>query len=376
MLPKTPAAVGCAHCHHLVRAVAVCPSCGRALCAACLADLSRCPDPAPREVRLGMGARLREVDPSGRFGLVTTWRMARRIIDLSKGDQHQAPLVCGSGAEILSARVDDIVPWPCPLPSGGLVALVRLPGFEGLYVWNDSPVAGSVRPIVVRSPEWKRLPKRLCLSEDGALVAVARDDEVVEVIEVGSGHRLHVVTEPGHVVHAIGLSRAAGLIALGAYGRVVFFRLTDGARVGAARTSHGNLRWVGLGRGVVGTLTEHGAIELLRIEAGRSPSRWRRLRCPTAVGREARGPAELSLSSDGRFLAGPDQGHDVVAFDIERRTQQRLRGHTDRVNLVRFVGEGRALITADHDNRVIIWPRRGDEIASQPQGPCQRAVGL
>ena len=41
---------------------------------------------------------------------------------------------------------------------------------------------------------------------------------------------------------------------------------------------------------------------------------------------------------------------------------QLLSSHTDDVVLVRFVDGGRRLITADEDNRVIIWPREAERI--------------
>src|SRR4051794_40088112 len=81
MVARGPGAVGCAHCTRL-GATASCEVCGHLVCPACAADWSTCALPSGKVLRLGRGARLFEVDPAGRLGLVSTWTGGLKIVDL------------------------------------------------------------------------------------------------------------------------------------------------------------------------------------------------------------------------------------------------------------------------------------------------------
>jgi hypothetical protein len=77
-------AVGLVHCAHCRRegARTECPWCRLTICAACASDWTTCDRAAGRVFRLGATARLRDVDPSGRHGLVSSWRGGTRVLDL------------------------------------------------------------------------------------------------------------------------------------------------------------------------------------------------------------------------------------------------------------------------------------------------------
>jgi len=63
-----------------------------------------------------------------------------------------------------------------------------------------------------------------------------------------------------------------------------------------------------------------------------------------------------SLSRDGRFLAFA-LDRELVVHEIGTQNQDSFDEHTDRINLVRFVGPDHMLVSADNDNRVVMRPR-------------------
>lgn len=78
---RAPGRVVCAHCKR-EPARDDCATCGMARCDGCSQP---CPRPVVREIRLGMGRRLRDIDPTGRYGLVGTLLGRRKIYDLDEG---------------------------------------------------------------------------------------------------------------------------------------------------------------------------------------------------------------------------------------------------------------------------------------------------
>src|SRR5262245_10280161 len=83
MVARGPGDVGCAHCTR-IGADRPCAVCTHLVCQACAADWTTCSEPSGRLVRLGLSARLRDVDPSGRIGLVSHWRQSLRLFDLRR----------------------------------------------------------------------------------------------------------------------------------------------------------------------------------------------------------------------------------------------------------------------------------------------------
>ena len=69
MVARGPGAVGCAHCTKLGAEVA-CGVCKHLVCPACANDWSTCDQPWGRVFRLGMTARLVDVDPSAKLGFI------------------------------------------------------------------------------------------------------------------------------------------------------------------------------------------------------------------------------------------------------------------------------------------------------------------
>src|SRR5688572_11940916 len=83
MVARGAGAVGCAHCTQIGAELA-CQICTRLVCPTCAANWATCGEPSGRVVRLGLTARVRDVDPLGRIALVSHWRRPLRLFDLRR----------------------------------------------------------------------------------------------------------------------------------------------------------------------------------------------------------------------------------------------------------------------------------------------------
>jgi hypothetical protein len=164
---------------------------------------------------------------------------------------------------------------------------------------------------------------------------------------------------PGKVLQAAAVDDERALLAAATWGELALYRIEDDRLrpLGTARFE-GDVAWLGLAGERIAviaaagfrslTLTvfglrRGGGLEALDLRLGTEPI--------------SRGPADLR--ADGRLLAIASGRDRVRLIDLEAGTTTDLRGHSDGVNLVAFVAGGAALVTADHDNRVILRPRAG-----------------
>src|SRR3954463_15469015 len=115
MVARGPGDVGCAHCTQ-IGATETCQVCTHLVCPKCAADWATCPQPSGRVVRLGMGGRLRDADPVGRFALISYMHKGPRLLDLRK--LHWAPGKFPVGLNYLNALLGRLTPR---LTSNGLV---------------------------------------------------------------------------------------------------------------------------------------------------------------------------------------------------------------------------------------------------------------
>ncbi len=357
-MEKTQGAVGCGHCQKL-GARETCPVCGRPVCATCL-EQEGCPEtpaePAYRELRLGVGARLRHVDSHGRYGLVTTWTGRCKLLDLSTG-------------ETVARRLP--VSFRGPEPPPRLVAGKRLafisnatlgPGLlDGLQLMGLDGRADWAIPISFREDF-----KAMEVSEDGTLVALVRTDETVEVFDVPG--RAHVGTYQvrGRVVHAAAVCAGNRLVAIGTYGRVSLFDLDDHRTLGTCSLKDdGDIRWVGLGRRRLAAITENARCVVVDIDRERPASRWRRhprsikLLTSVTVGFVPWLTDDAlnvgAMDAAGELLALPVQQL-VMVYRLSTGRAYPLFGHTDDISLLRFVDDARTLVSADDDARARLWP--------------------
>src|SRR5690349_18351523 len=96
-------AIGCAHCEAAV-GVEECRICRRVVCRACAADWTSCTEEAGRVVRLGMTARLVDVDPTGELALVTRLRHPVRLLDLRRLRWVETPAELTDASKLTANR--------------------------------------------------------------------------------------------------------------------------------------------------------------------------------------------------------------------------------------------------------------------------------
>lgn len=382
MLPKTPGAVGCAHCQAF-GAERACQSCGRAVCAACADDWSSCPQRKALEVRLGLGARLRSVDPSGRLGLVSTWSWRLLLVDLVAAARIDVDLG-RHAAEVASARA-----WPQLAVDHRLVRLEV--DSSGSYQGASIKALGGATHVIDALPSgptalnWNSQPKALQTCTDQALVLVPRADEVVEVIDVATAKRVSALSVAGQVIHAVGASSRDDLAVLGGWGRAWIFRCSTGQLLGTLETPEGDVEWIGTAAGRVALITQGGTkgrqLQVLQLNDARTAVQRVNLQTDEHAGLStvmgaavrldlaAQWSVAADLSPDGRLLAlavkAGDSRSALQVIDLASGGEQTLEGHTDAIHFARFVDGGRLLVTADMDNRVILWPLDGTRIAEE-----------
>ena len=362
MLEKSSGAVGCFHCQKL-GADATCPICGRPVCEAC-AGGDTCPVPHRRELRLGVGRRLRAVAPGGDRGVVSGWTGGMALVDLQSGDRLASLgfLKFGAGSG----------PWPELLSTGQVVAaavtLARAP-----YLLVGAPESTGMVQVdlpAARSSSEKLYMDRLAVSEDGAVAAVVRSDMHVDLVDLRRFTLQGSISEPSETIQSLALSAGLDLLVLGLYGRLKVFRLSDLQRIGtlAPRALDGDVAWVGFSRTRLAAISVMGGCLVFDVPRGLAPAGWTRVArlevdasstVADIVGDMPRGSRRVvaSLSDDGVLLAMRRGKKKVEVHPVAEGTAVALDGHTDRVNLVQFVAGGKVLVTADQDNRVGFWPR-------------------
>jgi len=367
LLDKVHGAVTCAHCQAL-GADEQCPYCQRMVHAACMAG-EGCPVPHPVEIRLGRGKRLRAIDETGRFGAVGgLLGGVPELKDLAAGLSIDAP---PDGYNGLSVAY--LGGWAL----GREIALRAAATFytreigDGQYerVYVDpllyraraTPHGLQAEEFVARSPQ--PLGHRLRVSRDNHW-AVFSGDSRLDVIDLQGRLKPRKLDLKGQMIFDLAVSSAMDLVAVAQWGQLTFFGLSDGWRLGRLRREDDDFTWVGLGGGKAAYITASKRYAVYRVERKVMPDRWELL----AEGKlKVKGPVrdcEASLTPDGRLLAVRRRRKEVLVLDLAEDTEQRLGRHTDRINQVKWINNGRRLVTSDDDNRVVFWPRDEGRIIS------------
>lgn len=349
MVARGPGAVGCAHCK-IVGADRSCQICTRLVCEACAADWTTCGEPSGRMVRLGLTARLRDVDPTGRFGLVSHWRQPMRLFDLRQlrwiadvrvpraaylFNRRYPPRLTGDGRVIYPS-------WSAG--SGYERESPRM--FDGMHVED----LHTHKAYVVASD----------VPEHGTAVSATKDifyyvTETQRVAIIDGRTTYSFDPLPRKVIHAVHLDGERRLLASGSWSEVVLHQIDDKLVRLSHRTTErtGDVTWLATGGPWLAlaaqTLGGVASIEVHRIA--------RDLTIGETVYRHVTSDLRsASMSRDGRYLAftGTD-GLVVQALDSGEETV--FTEHTDSINLVRFAGDDHVLISADTDNRVVLRPR-------------------
>ena len=204
------------------------------------------------------------------------------------------------------------------------------------------------------------------VSEDGTLVALIRTNETVDVFDVPRREYVGTYQVRGRVVHAAAVCASNRLVAIGSYGRVSLFSLDDHRALGTCSLEDdGDVEWIGLGRRRLAAITENARCTVVDIDPEQPASRWRRhprtIKLATSVPtsfapRLADDDLNVAALDDvGELLAVPAQ-RQVMLYRLTTGRAVPLHGHTDDISLLRFVDEGRVLVSADDDARVRLWP--------------------
>jgi hypothetical protein len=354
MVARGAGAIGCAHCKK-IGAEQACQICTRLVCPACAADWATCAEPSGRVVRLGLTARVRDVDPRGHLALVSHWRRPLRLFDLRRlrwidlelprrywiFSRQFPPRLSGDG-RLFYAEVE--------LQDGnavfGSIRARDLRTGATHYISGEAPFGSTgVSPT----------DDRYYYVTDKQQVAVTNQRQQIAVA-VALDHVWLVEPLPRKVVHAAYVDGERLLLAAGSWSEIAVHELADGAlrRLGYTKTeTAGDVRWIAVaGSWLVAAITTPGAVS--RVEV-------RRLRPDLSIGdiehrHSASSSRAIALSRDGRYLAfGTADG--LVVHELGTDHITTFEEHTDRINYVRFAADDHVLISADADNRIVMRPR-------------------
>jgi hypothetical protein len=390
LLERAENAVGCAHCRSLSVLTGTCLQCGRPVCHRCLSPAT-CEHPRPWSVQLPHNAKLLRVDGGGRLGLVRFRRGQRAIVDLATGRRRTIPLA------LSRRRILPHLAEPERLVRLSYAASGKLRGVGIIPLGHWSQAAA-----IPCKPDPS--PRDLLLCDSEQLALVIHDDEQVEIVNLAQLRRVGTVADPGQAVLAADACELMDLVALGTFGRVTFFRLSDQQFLGALPHDGGDVVWLGVAGGRVVVLTDGGLLEARQMDTRHRPTSWERVPLDRGVvqrfaaARERRERERLSASVATGLLGGalgvlafatflvadrvveeppvasltPD-GH-LLALQVKRNEVQVLQLETGAeavrlplarsfpVVFLRFVRGGRVLITADASGRVRFWPRVGGRV--------------
>lgn len=352
---KAVGVIPCAHCTQRTTEV-TCALCGRQICAECAGDRNSCSEPVTRELRLGIGNRLVDVSRDGRYGVVQhKLTRSRRLLDL-----HQLAYYRHG-----------------PLPRGRLLGGPR---FVRLYnSWPEQPDVATTRVAVAR-PHGEVVEQIVAelsaplqhwrvVSSGADFLCAVHTNQQVRVLDLARGtHSLHAPMAY-KVVQVCDFDPTTRLLVSASYGVARLERVDAGEATALATLSlvNGDAEWCGVAGDRAFTIVREAARfgRAGRVEVWSARPPYQRMGTLSFAGQWGE-PDGYDCSRDGRLLAVATHDHwHVIVYDQATGDTVSLEGHTDPVNLVRFVAGDRLLITADRDNRVILWPRTAEGFASR-----------
>ncbi|HTL35378.1 MAG TPA: hypothetical protein VL326_19750 [Kofleriaceae bacterium] len=375
MVARGAGDVGCAHCTQF-GATETCQVCKLLVCEKCAADWTTCNEQAARVLRLGMGWRVRDVDPKGRYALVSRALKIPRIVDLRQlrwlGSTHLVANAMGMMAK-----------YPPRLTSDGLLVHADVS-----WVTNDTVFVGLRYRGMFGAP-----PDVVLENVDGPLggstCVSAVDDKYAHVTE---GQRVVVVEHSQ--LGPQEAPQAAQTIMHGAFSRDPSFRyraesyeplprkVVSAIAVDGERDLLASATWreVAIHKMIEGKLERFGYLDTgfdANITVLALTGRW--LVYGTAHRLEVRpisssgdiGKVMLrhdgavdafAVSRDGSYLA-IGEGSDLVLHDLDRDRRVEYAEHSDKISYVRFASDDHVLISGDNDNRVVLRPRTADGYA-------------
>ena len=360
MVARGPGAVGCAHCTKLGAEVA-CGVCKHLVCPACANDWSTCDQPWGRVFRLGMTARLVDVDPSAKLGLVSRWHGSMRYVDL-----RALRWIDGEDVPRL-VRGHDLRPR---LTSDGRMfqhdwnsafGNEYQPLYRGIAVSSSVAMRTHVAtgmPEPVRCAGMSLRDNRywyVTSSESVAIVRTVGRIDAAASLEVTEYQPL-----PRKVVQAAFFDDGRELLVSASWGEVMVHRIVGEKLEPACYVkTTGDVLWVAIAGPYLAANVKQGP--------GRGITVWKldaNLAIVSVVLRIVDNVGIAALSRDGRYLAVGLTTELVLLHGLDDGSVTTFDDHTDDVSFVGLVGDALLLVTADDDNRVILRPRMATGYAS------------
>jgi hypothetical protein len=358
VVARGPGDVGCAHCTKF-GATQACQVCTRLVCDACAIDWTTCSEPAGREIRLGMTARVRDVDAAGQFALVAHAIKSPRLLHLRTLTWlAECPL---TRSELLVLRT-----IPPRLTSDGFLIRGQVSSDGESIAWGvkwqhvvDHKVVADVDIAPARATCTSAHEELfVCVSTAERVVVMKHerldppDSSLIVTLEQWRRGPVTVTYRqfdplPRKVIHAVHLDRdilATGTWRVLSLDRIVGDKLEHVAQLDTGLD--GNIRWIAMAGSHLVYEAAH-RIEVRRLDADYQPgpvSYWR-------LG----GVSSAALSVDGRYLALA-YDKQLIVRDLEVNEDMEFSDHTDTISFMRFAHD-HMLITADDDNRLILRPR-------------------
>lgn len=352
MVARGAGAIGCAHCKK-IGAEHACQICTRLVCATCAANWATCGEPSGRVVRLGLTARVRDVDPNGRIALVSHWRRPLRLFDLRR-----------------LRWIDTVLPrhyWVLSRQFPPRLSAAHRLYHSDIDVTRSETMARGIRVLDLHSGSSLQIADEVPFGTTGVSSMGDRYYYVTttqEVLVTTNAQHVGLLAQPVElyeplprkVLHAAFVDGERDLLAAGSWNEVVLHRMVGGQleRLGYAKTEKlGDVCWIAVaGPWLVAIVAGPGAsghVEVRRLERDLSIG-------PVVYRHGGTSLRAASLSRDGRYLAfGGTAGLVVHELDADRVTI--FEEHSDRINFVRFAADDHVLISADTDNRIVMRPR-------------------
>ena len=360
VIGKAQGAVLCAHCRK-PGGRGMCTSCELSVCRPCAADHTTCHVPCARELRLGIGARLRRVDSSGRYGLVSHLFRRPRLVDLCKFTLAALPRRVRRNRHlhpILTASRQLVTP-EYRQTTNGLSAI----GISVLSLDDETQ-------HVIHTKGSQPLAMRMCRND--RIVSVTRYDETVALYDLRSKQSTIVRPMGAEVIQDVELDSTDMVMACSTYGRIDLDRVgTHGLEnITSLYVANTDIPWLALSRHVLTYIartsrTEH-QIVVQHLHSTSLPAGKSTFVYPSNNTHRAplQRPIAASMTNDAQFLAIALANQELSVINLRSGQQQSLSGHRDTITLVAFSTEGNQLVSADNDGRVIVRPYANGEFVS------------
>ncbi|MFN0250983.1 MAG: hypothetical protein ACKV2T_29180 [Kofleriaceae bacterium] len=314
-------------------------------------------------MRLGRTARLRDVDPSGRLGLVTRWVGSMRLFDLRRlrwvdemvllarwrADRAQPDLERPRKTQLPAPRLRGNNLLERLSPTGDVYCTRFRSSVDDAGSFFETLEKRSLVTGVWKDIETSQQPVASAgMTKDGHYYYVSAEQLVVVIAPDDTVRTFEPL--PRRVVQACHVNMETKLLASAGWGEIALHAIEADAleHIDGVRTT-GNCSWLRLEAPWLAACVDG----VLRIWYVSENLHVGDERFQHTVGDMVRA---ADISRDGRYLAFA-ANRKVILHDLEQDLIVEYDDHSDEICLVRFVGLDQMLVTADEDNRVVMRPR-------------------